>query len=112
MAYEIKCRIWIERDGLTVLGQGRVQLLEAIAEQGSLSAGAKSIGMSYKKAWRLLDEMNKSAEAPLVETAVGGKDGGGAQLTDLGLQMVKAFNSIKTENSAFLVSKQNELPAQ
>lgn len=110
MSYQIKSRIWIEKDGQTLLGQGRVQLLEAIAEQGSLSAAAKSISMSYKKAWRLLDEMNKAAAAPLVITTVGGKDGGGAQLTETGQAMVNAFNSINDQCWQFLKAKTEELP--
>ena len=110
MAYEIKSRIWIEKDGETLLGQGRVQLLEAIEENGSLSAAAKSLGMSYKKAWRLLDEMNKTSETPLVETSIGGKDGGGAELTVAGRAMVKAFNNIKDECWEFLEAKKKDLP--
>lgn len=110
MPYEIKSRIWIEKDGQTLVGQGRVQLLEAIAEKGSLSSAAKSIEMSYKKAWRLLDEMNKASETPLVITAVGGKDGGGAELTQAGHAIIKAFNNIKEECAAFLATKNTELP--
>ena len=110
MKYEIKSRIWIEANGQTLLGQGRVQLLEAIDKQGSLSSAAKSIGMSYKKAWRLLDEMNKTASTPLVITAVGGKDGGGTQLTKEGQAMVTAFKSIKKESDELLKTIKDKLP--
>lgn len=110
MSLEIKSRIWIEKDGQTLLGQGRVQLLTAIAEKGSLSAAAKSISMSYKKAWRLLDEMNSAASTPLVITAVGGKDGGGAQLTDAGQQMITAFNEIRSQCEALFEKLATKLP--
>ena len=59
MDYKIKSRIWIEADGNILLGEGRVNLLRAINEEGSLSKAAKVLGMSYKKAWSLIDAVNK-----------------------------------------------------
>ncbi|MDC7996643.1 winged helix-turn-helix domain-containing protein [Gilvibacter sediminis] len=110
MSLEIKSRIWIEKDGQTLLGHGRVQLLAAIEATGSLSAAAKSISLSYKKAWRLLDEMNTTAATPLVVTSVGGKDGGGAQLTEAGTQIVASFNHIRSECDKLLDQLSKQLP--
>jgi len=97
MNYKIKSRIWIEADGETLLGEGRISLLKAIEETGSLSKAAKKIGMSYKKAWSLIDAVNKRAEKPVTTTSIGGKGGGGAILTPYGKSLVLAFDTI-TEN--------------
>jgi len=102
MKYKIKSRIWIEADGNILLGEGRVALLKAIAETGSLSKAAKSLGMSYKKAWSLIDAVNKRAENPVINTIIGGKGGGGAQLTDYGKQLVNAFDTINENCWRFL----------
>ncbi len=109
MKYKIKSRIWIEADGNILLGEGRVALLKAIAETGSLSKAAKSLGMSYKKAWSLIDAVNKRAEKPVINTIIGGKGGGGAKLTDYGKQLVNAFDTINENCWSFLdeqISKQ------
>ena len=94
MEYKIKSRIWIETENNVFLGEGRVQLLKAIETTGSLSKAAKSLQMSYKKAWTLLDAVNKSAIKPVVITSVGGKNGGGAVITPYGKSLVKAFEKI------------------
>ncbi|MEZ4874180.1 MAG: LysR family transcriptional regulator [Flavobacteriaceae bacterium] len=111
MKYSIKSRIWIEADGKIVLGEGRVQLLKAIAAEGSLSKAAKTIGMSYKKAWSLLDMMNTRSSSPLVVTNVGGKGGGGAQLTPHGESLVRVFETINEQCWKFLDDQlaQNQL---
>ena len=94
MDYKIKSRIWIEADSNVFLGEGRVKLLKAIDANGSLSKAAKSLKMSYKKAWSLLDAVNKSASKPVVVTSIGGKNGGGAELTPYGKSLIKAFDTI------------------
>ena len=102
MDYKIKSRIWIEADGNTLLGEGRVSLLKAIKETGSLSKAAKSLGMSYKKAWSLIDVVNKRAEQSVITTSIGGKGGGGAQLTPYGKSLVTAFETINKNCWEFL----------
>lgn len=102
MDYKIKSRIWIESEDNVLLGEGRVQLLKAINETGSLSKAAKSINISYKKAWGLLDSINKSAKKPVTINSVGGKGGGGAELTDYGKALVRAFDDINQNCWAFL----------
>jgi len=74
-----------------MFGPGKVALLEAIEEHGSISAAARNLRMSYRRAWMLVDEMNQVFSTPLVESAVGGKAGGGAHLTDLGRRMAKRY---------------------
>jgi len=77
MGYKIKSRIWIESENNVLLGEGRVQLLKAIQNKGSLSKAAKSLNISYKKAWQLLDSVNKSSKKPVTINSIGGKGGGG-----------------------------------
>ncbi|MDR3630382.1 MAG: LysR family transcriptional regulator [Desulfocapsaceae bacterium] len=88
---QIKGRIWVERNGITYLSWARIELLGFIEEKGSVSAAAREMKMSYRHAWGLIHEMNQLAPAPLVETAVGGKGGGGARLTTTGKQAVVDF---------------------
>ncbi len=78
------------------LGPGKVKLLEAIASEGSISAAARSISMSYKRAWDLVDELNTIFSAATVESKTGGSKGGGASLTPLGLKILKHYQAIQT----------------
>lgn len=102
MEYKIKSRIWIETKNNVLLGEGRVQLLKAIEETGSLSKAAKTIKISYKKAWSLIDSVNKSAKKPVTINSIGGKGGGGAELTPYGKSLVTAFDEINKNCWAFL----------
>ena len=102
MGYKIKSRIWIESEDNVLLGEGRVHLLKAIEETGSLSKAAKSLNISYKKAWQLLDSVNKSAKKPVTINSIGGKGGGGAELTEYGKSLVIAFDEINKNCWAFL----------
>lgn len=106
---KIKSRIWIEADGNVLLGEGRVRLLKAVETTGSLSKAAKSLGMSYKKAWTLVDAVNKSAKTPIIITSVGGKGGGGAELTAYGKTLIKAFDDINKGCWAYLDTKINAI---
>ncbi|WP_103069452.1 winged helix-turn-helix domain-containing protein [Aquimarina sediminis] len=102
MDYKIKSRIWIESEHGMFLGEGRVKLLKAIAQTGSLSKAASSLEMSYKKAWNLLDSMNKATKEPLVVTTTGGKGGGGANLTVYGEKVIQTFDTINQKCWEFL----------
>ncbi|WP_339893697.1 molybdenum transporter [uncultured Algibacter sp.] len=102
MGYKIKSRIWIESEDKVLLGEGRVHLLKAIQEMGSLSKAAKSLNISYKKAWQLLDSVNKSAKKPVTINSIGGKGGGGAELTEYGKSLVIAFDEINKNCWEFL----------
>jgi molybdate transport system substrate-binding protein len=82
--WTIGVRLWIDRNGHAILGQGRAELLDAIGRHNSITAAAKSVGISYRKAWTMIQEINRAAGEPLVDAAVGGVKGGGAQLTDRG----------------------------
>lgn len=78
------------------LGPGKAQILELIAETGSISAAGRRMGMSYKRAWMLVETLNTMFGAPLVESARGGAQGGGAHLTELGTEVAALFRRIET----------------
>jgi len=102
MNYKIKSRIWIESNNKVLIGEGRVNLLRAIGETGSLSKAAKSLDLSYKKAWQLLDSVNKSAKKPVTINSIGGKGGGGAELTEYGKSLILIFDDINKNCWTFL----------
>lgn len=105
---KIKSKIWIESADGILISEGRVKLLKLIAETGSLNKAAKEMGISYQKAWKLVDASNKSAKMPLIETQVGGNKGGGTVLTPYGKSLIEAFESINASCWAFLDTEFNK----
>lgn len=102
-------RFWIEGPNGTFLGRGRVRLLEGIREHGSISGAARSMKMSYRRAWDLVDSMNNQSSAPVVETSAGGKGGGGAKLTHKGEEVVDLFWSAHLEFEKYIDHKNQSL---
>jgi molybdate transport system regulatory protein len=82
-------------DGAVALGPGKVELLEGIAETGSIAAAGRRMRMSYKRAWLLVEAMNAMFMGPLVDAAKGGAGGGGAALTPLGQRMLAAYRGLE-----------------
>jgi len=80
-ASKAQFRLRIYRDASVAIGPGKVDLLEAIAATGSISAAARQLGMSYRRAWVLVDEMNRALVSPAVTTVAGGVQGGGTALS-------------------------------
>ena len=103
--YRLKGRLWIEGAEGTFLGYGRVILLERIREYGSISAAARSMEMSYRHAWRLVDSMNKQSNKPVVISSTGGRGGGGARLTAEGDLAIATFWSVFRDFQEFLSTK-------
>lgn len=89
-----KFNVWLEHEGNVVLSPWRVQLLEAIAATGSISAAAKQLDLPYRRAWEKVQEIERGLGTPVVTTAVGGAGGGGAQLTDAGRQAIAQFQAL------------------
>lgn len=77
------------------IGPGKMDLLEAIARTGSISSAARDLGMSYRRAWLLVDETGRLFKRPIVTTSAGGAHGGGAALTDFGRALVAAYRRIE-----------------
>ena len=90
-------RLRITRGDDIAVGPGKVDLLEAIEASGSISGAARSLGMSYRRAWLLVDTMNRCFRAPLVEAEAGGKRGGGARLTRLGAEVIERYRRIERD---------------
>lgn len=77
------------------LGPGKVRLLEAVRDTGSISAAARALGMAYRHAWVLVDELNRCFDEPVVAASIGGRAGGGAELTPWGAELVRRFHRIE-----------------
>lgn len=82
------------------LGPGKVRLLELIGDSGSISAAGRTMEMSYRRAWLLIDEMNAAFRQPVVQTARGGKRGGGAELTAFGREVIERYHQMEANAAA------------
>ena len=89
--YVLKGRMWVDGPEGTFLGYGRIVLMERIKEHGSITKAAKSMSMSYRHAWELIDSMNRQAPEPFVVTTTGGKKGGGTVVTKEGEKVIRKF---------------------
>lgn len=78
------------------IGPGKIALLEAIHSTGSISAGARSLGMSYRRAWLLVEEVNDALREPAITAETGGRSGGGAVLTPVGQRVIDLYRAIET----------------
>ncbi len=85
----LRFRIRVTRGDTIAIGPGKIELLEAIVTHGSITAAAKALGMSYRRAWLLVDEMNRAFRAPVVEAVKGGPYGGRTLLTAVGEEVVR-----------------------
>lgn len=90
-----KIRVQIYCGNEIAMGPGKADLLEAIAREGSISAAGRAMGMSYRRTWMLVDVMNRCWDLPLVETAMGGKQGGGARLTERGEDVLAHYRALQ-----------------
>ena len=93
----MRTHLRIMLDDEIALGPGKVDLLEAIRDRGSISAAGKQLGMSYRRAWLLVDSMNRCFRVPLVQTAAGGVAGGGAHLTQTGEEIIAQYRALEAE---------------
>lgn len=87
-------------NGEPAMGPGKAALIERIAETGSISAAARAMGMSYRRAWQLVEALNTSFTEPVVITATGGRRGGGTIVTDFGHQLAARFHAMENKASA------------
>ncbi|MEX0957941.1 MAG: winged helix-turn-helix domain-containing protein [Burkholderiales bacterium] len=90
------------------MGPGKADLLEAIEQTGSISAAARKMRMSYRRAWLLVDTMNQCFAKPLVATATGGSHGGGAQITDFGRDVLRRYREMDSAASAAVARQVTE----
>ncbi|ARP90799.1 ModE family transcriptional regulator [Bordetella genomosp. 9] len=97
---QARFRLRIVHGDLVAIGPGKVALLEAIAQHGSISAAARGLGMSYRRAWALVDELNRSLESPATHSGPGGPSGGRTELTPVGERIVALYRGIEARAHA------------
>ncbi len=95
--YKPKSKVWLEKKGVKVFGDGPLDILVRVQRTGSLKGAAAEIGMSYSQAWRLLDTMEKNLGFPLLNRQAGGERGGGSVLTEEGRELVRCFGDFRRE---------------
>jgi 8-oxo-dGTP diphosphatase len=92
--YEFKSKNWIEKDGKVIMGEGRATLLKHIVEFGSLTRAAEEMGMSYRHAWGIVQEINDAVGKEILHSERGGADGGATELTDDGKKLLEDFEKM------------------
>lgn len=104
--------IRIDFDNGQNLGHGKVRLLEMVDLHGSISSAARAMDMSYRRAWLLVDEVNRMFTSPVIETQLGGKGGGHAKLTEFGRMLVAHYRAIEKESGAVFSERIASLEAR
>ena len=109
---EQHARLWIKIDlgERGQIGPGKINLLKAVASEGSISAAARTMGMSYRRAWLLIDAMNKTCGQAVVDPRIGGPDRGGASLTPLGADLVSLFEEVQAQAQEAARQRLDRLP--
>jgi molybdate transport system regulatory protein len=107
--FRVSGSLWIEGEEKRFLGPGRVELLERIANTGSINQAAKQMGMSYKKAWEMVNSLNSQVNTPLVMTQTGGEKGGGAIITEEAKQLIQYYHLLRKRFEAFLETESKQL---
>lgn len=87
------------------MGPGKAELVERIGATGSISAAARDMGMSYRRAWQLVEALNRTFREPVITTAVGGTRGGGAEVTPFGRRMVAEYRRMERKASAAIAAE-------
>jgi len=102
---EAKSKVWIEAGGEVVAGDGKMDLLKLIDETGSIQKAAGQKGMSYRHAWGFLQKMEKRGGLKLVETQIGGREGGGAKLTPQGTDFLRRYSAFREGLDEYIEKK-------
>jgi molybdate transport system regulatory protein len=107
----LRPRLRILLGSAIAMGPGKADLLDAIADTGSISAAARRMGMSYRRAWMLVDEMNHAFRAPLVVASAGGAKGGGAEVTPAGREALKRYRAMEKKAAEGVAREMREFAA-
>lgn len=92
---EVKCRLWIEKDGKYIMGDGLYELLTAIDQQGSINKAATELSMSYRQAWGKIKQSEACLGIRLIYTRTGGERGGGSSLTVDAKDMLRRYSELR-----------------
>lgn len=107
--YKVTGSLWIECEHERFFGPGRVELLERIADTGSINKAAQQMGMSYKKAWEMINMLNIQAKLPVVIIQSGGVKGGGTTLTEEAWELIHYHQLLRKRFAAFLDKETKQL---
>ena len=108
-SFRVNGSLWIEGDGQRFFGPGPVELLELIEGTGSISKAAKGMGMSYKKAWEIVNRINGLTATPFVVTSIGGEDGGGSTISAEAKEMITWYRGLRERFRLFLENESTAL---
>src|ERR1700761_3334077 len=100
--FKVNGSLWIEGNGQRFFGPGPVELLEHIERTGSINKAAKAMGMSYKKAWEIVNRINGLSAKPFVATSIGGEDGGGSTISVEAKEMITWYRGLRERFRLFL----------
>ncbi|MCK9385442.1 MAG: LysR family transcriptional regulator [Nevskia sp.] len=109
MKFSHSTRLRLLADEQIAMGPGKASLLEAIHRTGSISAAAKALNMSYRRAWLLVETMNACFESPLVAASKGGSGGGGTTVTPTGQQVLAAYRKLEHDIAALVEQQRDQL---
>jgi len=104
MTYSKTIRLRVMQGDTIAFGPGKADLLQAIEHAGSISGAAREMEMSYRRAWLLVEEMNRCFASPLVSTATGGARGGGAAVTELGREILARYQRMRKKAEAAIAA--------
>ena len=104
-------RIWLQYQEKVFLAPGKAELLEQLDKTGSLKKAAESMGMSYRKAWYSIQQVNANAPKPVVSISRGGAHGGSSHLTDYGRKLVDFFKEVCSDCNDFLAEQLKKMPS-
>jgi molybdate transport system regulatory protein len=107
--FRVNGSLWLEGNGTRFFGPGPVELLQLIEETGSINQAAKKMGMSYKKAWEIVNRLNEIVGSPMVITATGGEKGGGSSLSDEARELVEWYVSLRERFREFMELETSKL---
>ena len=105
----IKSKIWLDEGGEQVMGGGKASILRAIERTGSINKAAAELKMSYRHAWSYIKSAEERLGKPLIEKVRGGKNGGGAYLTDFAKELIKKYDLLNNEIQKFADKKYMEI---
>jgi len=107
--FRVNGSLWMEGNGTRFFGPGPAELLQLIEETGSINQAAKKMGMSYKKAWEIVNRLNEIVGSPMVITATGGEKGGGSSLSEEAKQLIEWYVSLRERFRQFMEQETGKL---